>query len=104
MAGASSNVNHIHARRLIALALSQNQGNPLSSQCHEYEMEFRLTGRIPKTITIKPIYTLSTTRIVSEKLPDGPCLAKPMVVTIIAHAIITGTAKNVPLFHHVRSA
>src|SRR5438874_1402602 len=96
MAGANSNVNHIHARLLIALALSQNQGNPLSRQCHEYEMESRLTGRIPKNITSRPIPALTTTRSDSEKLPDGPYLAKPMVVTITAQEMITGTTKNVP--------
>ncbi len=89
MAGANSNVNHIHARRSIALALSQNQGNPLSSQCHEYEMAVRFTGRIPKNITSRPIPALTTTRSDSEKLPVGPCLAKPMVVTITAHEIMS---------------
>ena len=93
MAGANSNVNHIHARPLIALALSQNQGNPLSRQCHEYEMAVRFTGRIPKNITSRPILALTTTRSGSEKLPDGPCLAKPIVVTINAQEMITGNKK-----------
>src|SRR5437870_13788703 len=104
MAGANSNVNHIHARLLIALALSQNQGNPLSRQCHEYEMAVRFTGSIPKNITSRPIPVLTTTRTDSEKLPDGPCLAKPMVVTIIAQEMSTGNTKNVTLFHHVKLA
>src|SRR5437899_12207037 len=67
-------------------------------------MAVRFTGRIPKNITSRPIPALTTTRSDSEKLPDGPCLAKPMVVTITAHEIITGTTKKAPLFHHVRSA
>jgi hypothetical protein len=104
VAGANSNVNHIHATLLIVLALSQNQGNPLSRQCHEYEMAVRFTGRIPKNITSRPTPTLSRTSSDSEKLPDGPCLAKPMVVTITAQEMITGTTKNVPLFHHVKPA
>ncbi len=104
MAGANSNANHIHARLLIALALSQNQGNPLSRQCHEYEMAVRFTGRIPKNITSRLIPALTTTRSDSEKLPDEPCLAKPMVVTITAQEMITGTKKNVALFHHVKPA
>src|SRR5438552_1341820 len=101
MAGANSNVNHIHARLLIALALSQNQGNPLSRQCHEYEMESRLTGRIPKNIMSRTRTALTTTSSDSEKLPDGPCLAKSMVVTIIAQEMITGHTRNVPLFHQL---
>src|SRR5207237_9304486 len=104
MAGANSNVNHIHARPLIALALSQNQGNPLSRQCHEYEMAVRFAGRIPKNITSRPIPALTTTRSDAEKLPDGPCLARPMDVTRTAQEMITGTTKKVQLFHHMRSA
>src|SRR5437660_11414688 len=67
-------------------------------------MAVRFTGRIPKNITSRPIPALTTTRSDSEKLPDGQCLAKPMVVTITAQEIITGTTKNVPLFHHVKPA
>jgi len=65
-------------------------------------MESRLIGRIPKNITSRPIPALTTTRSDSEKLPDGPCLAKPIVVAITAQEMITGTTKNVPLFHHVK--